>query len=47
VNAESKVERLITPHEEYLRLGSDPSGRRQAYRALFKAHRDAGLIDQI
>jgi hypothetical protein len=40
-NAEGKANRLVRPHEEYLRLGPDPRGRRQqVYRALFKAHLD-------
>jgi putative transposase len=46
-NAEGKVDRLITPHEEYLRLGSDPTGRHYTYRALFKAPLEGALIDQI
>jgi putative transposase len=42
-----KVDRLITPHEEYLHLGSDPTGRHYTYRALLKAPFEEALIDQI
>lgn len=44
-NAEGKVDRLITPHKEYLRLGSDPTGRHYTYLALFKAPLEGALID--
>ena len=46
-NAEAKAEELVTPHEEYLRLGRDPRDRREAYRALFKAHLNETLVKQI
>jgi len=35
------------PHEQYLRLGRSDSARRESYRALFKAHLDAPIVDQI
>jgi len=34
-NAEGRANRVITPHETYLRLGRDALHRQQAYRALF------------
>lgn len=46
-NAEGRADALITPHEQYLRLGREPQGRREAYRALFKAPLDEEAIDQI
>jgi putative transposase len=39
-NAEGKMDPLITPHENYLRLGRAMDSRLAAYRALFKAHID-------
>lgn len=46
-NAQGKAEPLITPHEQYLRLGRDEPTRLEAYRALFKAHLDEELVNQI
>ena len=46
-NALGKATSLITPHEEYLRLGRDEPSRLEAYRALFKAHLDDETIGQI
>lgn len=46
-NALGKGRRLITPHEEYSRLGLDDAARRDAYRALFKSHLDEEVVDQI
>lgn len=34
-NAEGSKDMLITPHEMYCRLGTEPIGRRDAYRELF------------
>jgi len=42
-----KANRLITPHEEYMRIGQDDLTRRAAYQALFKAHLDPELVDDI
>jgi putative transposase len=47
VNAEGKMDELVSPHEEYRRLGRDPRGRREAYRALFKVPLDEALVQQI
>ncbi len=38
---------LITPHEEYRRLGKQDAEPREAYRALFRAHVDEALTDEI
>ncbi len=38
---------LLTPHEEYRRLGRADAERREAYRALFRAHVDEALTDEI
>jgi putative transposase len=46
-NADGKTDRLLTPHEQYLRLGRSDTVRRESYRALIKAHLDAPLVDQI
>lgn len=46
-NAMGKASSLITPHEEYLRLGRDKEARLEVYRALFKAHLDEETIGQI
>ena len=46
-NAQGKADPLITPHEQYLRLGRDETTRHEAYRALFKAHLDEEMVNQI
>lgn len=46
-NAEGQSNVLITPHEEYLRLGQTDEIRRDAYRGLFEAHVDPRRIDEI
>ena len=46
-NALGKADSLINPHAEYLRLGRDDTARREAYRALFKAHLDAEMVEEI
>lgn len=47
VNAEGKASSLIHPQEQFLRLGRTWEARREAYRALFKAHLDAAEIEEI
>jgi putative transposase len=47
VNALGAVTDLVTPHEQYLRIGRTDEARSEAYRALFNAHVDAEAIDQI
>ena len=46
-NADGRRDSLITPHDQYLRLGREAEARRQAYRALFKAHLDEETVDRI
>lgn len=46
-NALGKASSLITPHEEYLRIGRDQQARLESYRALFKAHLDEEIVGQI
>jgi len=46
-NAEGRRDALITPHDEYLRLGREGDARREAYRALFRAHMDEETLDRI
>lgn len=46
-NAESMRDRLVKPHEEYLRLGRNEGEQRENYRALFSAHMDGALIEKI
>lgn len=46
-NAESKADKLITPHELYRRLARDEHERRLAYRALVKLPMDAELLEEI
>jgi putative transposase len=46
-NAEGKLDSLIMPHYEYLRLGSDDAERRWAYGELFRAHMEPEHIAEI
>ena len=46
-NGLGKSNTLITPHDEYRRLGRADEERREAYRALVRAHVDAALVDEI
>jgi putative transposase len=46
-NAEGRPDPLITPHEQYRRLGRTWARRRDAYRALFKSPLDEQQLDQI
>ena len=46
-NADGRRDGLITPHDQYLRLGRGEDARREAYRALFKAHMDEETVDRI
>ena len=36
-NGYGASDRLVVPHSEYMSLGTDPQGRRSAYRSLFAA----------
>jgi len=46
-NGEGKGTELITPHEEYRRLGSTEAERLKYYRALFESHLEPGVLDEI
>jgi len=46
-NAEGKKVELLTPHGEYLALGSEESKRLAAYRGLFATDLDAELVREI
>jgi putative transposase len=46
-NAEGRNDKLVTPHDQYLRLGRTDADRRDAYRVLFKAHIDGPVLEQI
>lgn len=46
-NAEGKTNKLITPHMQFLRLGSGYSERQQYYRSLFTAHIDPEYVTKI
>ena len=46
-NGMGKSSSLITPHEQYQRLGKTDAERREAYRALFRAHVDEALVEEI
>lgn len=47
VNGDGKTDRLVVPHEQYLRIARDEQTRRQAYRALFRAHMDGEAVEEI
>lgn len=38
---------LLTPHQLYLALDSDPAARREAYRELFRHELEPGVLDTI
>ena len=46
-NALGQSDKLIESHANYLRLGSDPAERQAAYRELFRAHIDPGMLKAI
>ena len=46
-NAEGRRDELVTPHEQYHRLGRRDEDRRKAYRLLFKGHFDADMLENI
>ena len=46
-NGMGKANAIITPHEQYARLGRTDAERRQAYRALFRAHLDETIVHEI
>ncbi len=46
-NGLGKASALLTPHDEYRRLGKADADRREAYRALFRAQVDEALVEEI
>ena len=46
-NAQGNADAVVTPHADYVALAREPAARRRAYRQLFRAHMDSGLIDEI
>lgn len=46
-NGNGSKDTLITPHDQYLRLGRTETARLASYQSLFKAHLDPELIGQI
>lgn len=46
-NAQGKEDNLVTPHALYQKLGRTGADRREAYKALFRAHLDEGVLDEI
>ena len=46
-NALGEADSVLTPQEQYVRLGRSEEMRREAYRDLFKAHLDAEVVAQI
>ncbi|MBL8495210.1 MAG: transposase [Rhodocyclaceae bacterium] len=46
-NAMGKANPMLTPHDQYRRLGRTDAERRQAYRALFRAHLDEAVVEEI
>ena len=46
-NGEGRANLLMSPHDEYLRLGQDDASRCTAYRGLFQAHVDDDMLADI
>lgn len=46
-NGQGKPDTVLTPHPLYQQLGRTPQARREAYKALFKAHIDQEQHDHI
>ena len=46
-NGDGKHDAMVVPHEQYLGLARNEQARREAYRALFKAHLDPEVIERI
>jgi putative transposase len=46
-NALGKANALLTPQGEYRRLGKNDDERRDAYRALFRAHVEPERVEEI
>jgi putative transposase len=46
-NAGGQDTELVTPHEEYQRLGLTEEARLKNYRALFESHLEPGVLEEI
>ncbi len=46
-NAQGKNDELVVPHPLYIALGRSKPTRIEAYKALFQAHLDKGVLDSI
>lgn len=46
-NGDGKADRFVVPHEQYVRIAREEQARRQAYRALFRAHMDVEMVADI
>lgn len=46
-NAEGKASALLTPHAQYLALGSPEEARRESYRELFRSALDPEVVQEI
>lgn len=46
-NGNGRFDKLVTAHEQYRRLGHTDEARQAAYRALFRAHLDQDLVQDI
>lgn len=46
-NAEGERDHVVTPHQDYLRLGDSDKGRREHYRDLFRARLDPEVVAHI
>lgn len=47
INAEGKASALLTPHAQYLALGSTDEARRESYRQLFRGELDPEVVQEI
>ncbi len=46
-NGQGEPDPVISPHDDYCRLGRSRETRESAYRELFRAHMEPGLIEEI
>ena len=46
-NGEGEENAMLSPHSEYLRLGMSASHRQLNYKALFDAHLEPCILDEI
>jgi len=46
-NAEDRKNKILTPHEQYLKIARNDADRRKGYRELFNAHVNQKVDDQM